>query len=789
MRGRGEGIGRLWERVQRTKEFNGQAAERVRLILPSVVLSAALPLALLIPLLLLSVAPPAQAQGGYSPWRTFNTWNSGLAHNVVQAILQDSEGNLWFGGTSFGGVSRYDGASWQSFTTENSSLAANVVQVILQDGEGDLWFGTGWGVSRYDGASWQSFTPENSGLALNAVRAILQDREGNLWFGTREGGVSRYDGVSWQSFTTENSGLADNDVWAILQDGEGHLWFGTWGGGVSRYDGASWQSFTTENSGLARNDVGAILQDSEGNLWFGTSGGVSRYDGVSWQTLTTENSGLADNDVEAILQNGEGALWFGTNDGISRHIVGTAPPIIVYLNLITTGGQVYTSTGQITLPYSQRDITFEFASGDLKTDREDLRYVYKLEGHDPDWQVTTEPFQETARYFDLPSGTYTFVVQARDMDFNYSEPAHARITILPSPIQVYGLLGLLATLLLVLAAISISHWQASHRIRQAIKRKFNPYLSGLPVREPDMFFGREEALAEVLDTIHNNHVAIYGERRIGKTSFLHQLDNRLREAEDPQYLFIPAFVSLQGVPAERLFYTLMSVIARSCRPHIGSLDLIYATKKEGYDVYDLVDDLEMVLEALKATTDKQLRLVLLLDEGDELNEYDPKVQARLRRVLMSKAGQHLRMIWSGLSIDREWKLGTSPWYNLFAIEKHLPPFTLDEALRLIQEPVKGIYRYDKDAIELILQYSEHKPFRIQQICLATINRVLAQKRRRVTGPIWVTREDVERAYQGLAAGEAISREVAERGKVGLLEKQVAEGQTEYQVNTDGQGDQ
>jgi len=258
--------------------------------------------------------------------------------------------------------------------------------------------------------------------------------------------------------------------------------------------------------------------------------------------------------------------------------------------------------------------------------------------------------------------------------------------------------------------------------------------------------------------------------------------------EDPQYLFIPAFVNLQGVPAERLFYTLISAIVKSCQPRVGSLNLICATKKEGYDADDLVDDLEAVLEALEATTDKQIRLVLLLDEGDELNRYDSRVQARLRGVFMTRAGRYLRMVWSGLSIDKEWKLGTSPWYNLF-IETYLAPFTREEARRLIEEPVRGIYRYDKDAIELILRYSECKPFRIQQICLATINRVLARRRRRVTGPIRVTKEDVGRAYQGLATEEAISREVEERGKVRLLEKQVTEDGIEYQVNTDGQGDQ
>jgi hypothetical protein len=325
-------------------------------------------------------------------------------------------------------------------------------------------------------------------------------------------------------------------------------------------------------------------------------------------------------------------------------------------------------------------------------------------------------------------------------------------------------------------------------VRQAIERDFNPYIVGDPIREPDMFFGRDEVLAEVRNTIYNNHIAIYGERRIGKTSLLYQLDHMLREVEDPEYLFIPTFVDLQGVPAERLFYTLMRAIARSCQPRVGPLDLICITKKGDYDAHDLVDDLEAALKALVATTDKQIRLVLLLDEGDELNRYDPIVQARLRRVFMSKVGQHLRMIWSGLSIDKEWKLYTSPWYNLFAIEKHLPPFTKDEALRLIEEPVRGIYRYDEQAITLILQYSEQRPFRIQQICLATINCVLAQERYRVTRPIQVTKEDVERAYRGLTAEKAIS-EVEERGKVELLEKQVAEGGAEYQVNTDRQGDQ
>jgi hypothetical protein len=129
-------------------------------------------------------------------------------------------------------------------------LGDNEVYCILQDRDGNLWFGTRGGLSRYDGASWQTFT-NNDYLAALIPCSILQDTDGNLWFGI-EGGLSRYDGASWQTFTTKD-GLADNWIMSILQDTDGNLWFGT-GGGVSRYDGTSWQTFTTK-IGLVPNAV------------------------------------------------------------------------------------------------------------------------------------------------------------------------------------------------------------------------------------------------------------------------------------------------------------------------------------------------------------------------------------------------------------------------------------------------------------------------------------------------------------------------------------------------------
>ena len=242
-------------------------------------------------------------------WKTYQCVD-GLASNWVSAIMQDTEGVIWFG--TDGGVSRFDGVSWKTYNQEDG-LAGDDVRAITQDKEGVMWFGTDVGVSRFDGKSWKIYTQED-GLAGDDVRAITQDKEGVMWFGT-DVGVSRFDGKSWKIYTQED-GLAGDDIRAITQDKEGAIWIGA-GGGVSRFDGRSWKTYTQQD-GLASYWVSAIVQDTEGVMWFGTSGGVSRFEGKSWKTYT-QKDGLAGNDVRVIIQDKEGAMWLGTfGGGVSR---------------------------------------------------------------------------------------------------------------------------------------------------------------------------------------------------------------------------------------------------------------------------------------------------------------------------------------------------------------------------------------------------------------------------------------------------------------------------------------
>jgi len=212
----------------------------------------------------------------------------------------------------------------------------------------------------------------------------------------------------------------------MVEDREGHLWFGTRGGGVSRYDGERFTTFTTED-GLIHNRAGSILEDREGTLWFGTEGGVGRYDGRVFQNLL-KRDGLGSNAVQRIFQDRDGDIWIATEGGVTRYRPGRTPPRVRLADVVAD--RRYGPEEGIRIPSSQKFVIFEFQGRSLTTRPERMAYVYRLEGYDTDWQITSGRHVE---YQDLPLGEYVFHVKSVDRDLNYSEPAAVPIAIEPDP--------------------------------------------------------------------------------------------------------------------------------------------------------------------------------------------------------------------------------------------------------------------------------------------------------------------------------------------------------------------
>ena len=409
------------------------------------------------------------------------TMDDGLHTNTLRSILEDRQGNIWFGGS--GGASWYDGQEFHVM----EELQAHV-SVLVEDHQGSLWFGTaGHGVYRYDGTALHQMTVAD-GLASNSVMSALVDGDGHVWFGCGgRAAASRYDGEAFVTYDS-TSGLWGHMVQGIEQDQSGYMWFGVWGGafrlaggefvtytmdhglgsdrilstgsdrrgnmwfgldgsGVSRYDGEAFVTYSTPD-GLTGNYVKAIAEDRQGHLWFGTNTGITRFDGRVFQTLRSSD-GLPEDDIGDILQDSRGDIWIGTwSSGVARFRPGVVPPPIRITDVVAD--RAHGPLEEIRLSASQDHLVFEFSGTSFKTRPNHLVYVYRMVGHDSDWRQTRE---RRAVYEDLPVGEYVFQVQAVDRDLTYSEePAEVSVEVhLP-----YGLvalvIGLGASLMALVAA-------------------------------------------------------------------------------------------------------------------------------------------------------------------------------------------------------------------------------------------------------------------------------------------------------------------------------------------------
>lgn len=281
------------------------------------------------------------------------------------------------------------------------------------------------------------------------------------------------------------------------------------------------------------------------------------------------------------------------------------------------------------------------------------------------------------------------------------------------------------------AASAIAISQARLRALQR-RRRFNPYVAGGPVFSSDLFFGREALIERILQTIHTNSLMLFGERRIGKTSLLHQVRHRLEVLDDPDYQFSSVYVDLQGTEEAKLFATIADHVLEALGSEAVLRDRTPAmARAEGYDHHELARELRALLAELQRRTSKRARLVLLIDEVDELNHYDPRVNQKLRSLFMKRFAESLVAVVAGVRIRREWEKETSPWYNFFE-EVEVEPIAPEAARELVLRPIRGLLRLEGGVVERIVELSAGRPYWIQRCCLSLVRQAHAKDRRTIT---------------------------------------------------------
>lgn len=140
-----------------------------------------------------------------------------------------------------------------------------------------------------------------------------------------------------------------------------------------------------------------------------------------------------------------------------------------------------------------------------------------------------------------------------------------------------------------------------------------PYCAGPPVGNGDAFVGREDIVIRVLRELSNGQgiLLLQGQRRIGKTSILDHLISKLRDAG-----YLPVKLDLQELARANSAEITTALVAR-LEQALG-VGTAPAVARE--------ITFEHSLSALFQRTDR--RVVVLIDEFDRVDTYDPNVADR-----------------------------------------------------------------------------------------------------------------------------------------------------------------
>ena len=388
----------------------------------------------------------------------------GLLSAVVSSVLADRDGSVWL--STRGGLNRWNHEQIKIRRLGNGKLNDHP-QSLFQDNRGRIWVSTLSGTGYLEN---DRFIPV-SGIPGGEMLAITQGRVGNVFIADESSGLYRVspqnevEHIPWSRFGHQDyaSVLAPNRTLGV--------WMGFVLGGIAYWADGKVRASYTAADGLGAGRVSGFLFDHEGALWVATEGGLSRLKDGRIFTLTSKNAlpcdavhwALEDDDhafwlytacglvridrseldawatdpartIQAtvfdiadgvrslaipgfyspqVARTADGRIWFLPWDGVSvfdphnLHLNKVPPP--VYVEQVIADRKTYDASSHLRLPPLVRDLQIDYTALSLAAP-EKVRFRYKLEGLDHDWQEAGTRRQ--AFYTNLPPRAYRFRVMA-----------------------------------------------------------------------------------------------------------------------------------------------------------------------------------------------------------------------------------------------------------------------------------------------------------------------------------------------------------------------------------------
>jgi tetratricopeptide (TPR) repeat protein len=273
----------------------------------------------------------------------------------------------------------------------------------------------------------------------------------------------------------------------------------------------------------------------------------------------------------------------------------------------------------------------------------------------------------------------------------------------------------------------------------------NPYIAGNPVRGETYFVGRTDILREVLALLRNpqaNAIVLYGQRRIGKTSILLELEQQLEETGE----YLPVYFDLHDksdLSLSEILYRLAEQVSRHVDGTI--VDRAHFDSEGSFFREDFLPG---------AVCPTHKKLIFLFDEFDVLDRpYKGQVGATflpyLRRWIAHICDVHFVM-----AMGRHPDELSTQTLNSFrqAQVRHVSLMDISESLAIVRQSEQNHSLFWSDsAINRICYWTQGHPYLTQLLC-SEVWEMIYDEAPEPYGPMpdppTATAEDVDRAVEG-----------------------------------------
>ncbi len=307
---------------------------------------------------------------------------------------------------------------------------------------------------------------------------------------------------------------------------------------------------------------------------------------------------------------------------------------------------------------------------------------------------------------------------------------------------------------------------------QEIENPYATYAEGGIVGNPEMFYGRDELVANVAKALQSSQaqskcVVIYGQKRAGKSSILYHLKAKLQSSGDVLILDLGNIGSILDDHSDiPLLYQILWGILKQLeyaiedRVSMGymNLDLTFPSDDEFYNHYSPLMLFKSVFELSRRLASRlpewrNIRPILFIDEFSYIYEYItkgkiPETFMKNWKALLQE--NYFNAVLVGQDVMPKFK---QRFPNEFGTtqDERVTYLRREDAIRLIDEPIRiggryGESRYRERAIERILDLTAGSPFYIQILC----NRLVEYMNRKRAS--LVTEADVEHVKDELIRG-------------------------------------